>query len=68
MEGLEDFRFAVEGIGLVRVRSNLTITSSFHNFYLTLKASFCQMSQRTQVSLCNSLTTNGLSFVPKVVE
>ena len=29
MEGLEDFRFAVEGIGLVRVRSNLTITSPF---------------------------------------
>ena len=40
MEGLEDFRFAVEGIGLVRVRSNLTITSSFHNFYLTLKLLF----------------------------
>ena len=37
MEGLEDFRFAVEGIGLVSAGSNLTITSSFHNFYLTLK-------------------------------
>ena len=37
MEGLEDFRFAVEGIGLVSVGSNLTITSSFHNFFLTLK-------------------------------
>ena len=29
MDGLEDFRFAVEGVGLVRVRSNLTITSPF---------------------------------------
>ena len=29
MDGLEDFRFAVEGVGLVRVRSNLTITSLF---------------------------------------
>ena len=37
MEGLEDFRFAVEGIGLVSAGSNLTITSSFQNFYLTLK-------------------------------
>ena len=29
MEGLEDFRFAVEGIGLVRVRSNLTVNDNY---------------------------------------
>ena len=49
--GLEDFRFAVEGIGLVRARSNLSISFlPFYNFFQTFRDWFpIQMNNKKRL-------------------
>ena len=50
MEGLEDFRFAVEGIGLVRVMQN--ISSSKESRQKATKGYFGEMISRKTLAIC----------------
>ena len=61
MEGLEDFRFAVEGIGLVRVMQN--ISSSKESRQKATKGCFGEMISRKILAIClNSIFATYLTI------